>query len=55
MTLLPEALAYAASGAHVFPLNPDKTPATRSVLTGSANKNTAAIAVPKAPIPSQTA
>jgi replicative DNA helicase len=30
MTLLPEALAYAASGALIFPLNPDKTPATRN-------------------------
>ena len=30
MNLLPEALAYAASGALIFPLNADKTPATRN-------------------------
>ena len=30
MTLAEQAVAYAATGAEVFPLNPDKTPATRN-------------------------
>ena len=41
MTLLPEALAYAASGALIFPLNADKTPATRNGMKdGTADAGT---------------
>jgi replicative DNA helicase len=38
MTLLPEALSYAAAGALIFPLNADKTPQTRNGMKdGSAD------------------